>query len=915
MQTRFQYIRLKRPGQRLKEGKFHTKDASMETEVAKLKEELLQAQTALDKQTRRCRQLVGEFTRKLQEKESQYEHEKSLREDQLAKLLRALLLVEARLRQEQKLITHQLREKDFIIQKQSNDLKKLLSGQYCKSCSQVYNSSANLESLDSSSEYIITDYQESNFGSLDSSSELYATLSDKESSSNKSHLLDDSGSLETNSSDLNTKRRYQKNRGKDSLERKIRKFPHRKSVGTYFEVLKLRNDNTSPYSNEDNTSNDYDNFDSLPPESVADHMSVISRDSESSYQYELIEKNDSSYSNDQDVDLLNNLSLSESNITVIHAPKKADNEDISTQKTTGTNENHNENKLSESIQVFDTEGESNDKWYVNASDQEDEQQKNVYRNNPVLECVNQILLQNINDSLNSPPKTPNVERKATKNKRVKFSDERIMISEDQTLTQENVLSNYYETPVHKVPNFYETPQSIYSNDYEQILSRCSETFSSTSDITQEQKEEIAISENNENVLRKNKILRVPPALPPKPSNLLSKYKIQNNVTNLLNSKGSDTISLDSEPDYCSISELNLPENRVIPKKIQVVVEINPSAPIETENQTDSPKEKSQKNEYDPVENNEMILKNIEKVTIQVAKQTPICNDDSYTSQKSPSKLCQEIPKLPQVSEIIIPEDSDKEKEDSMITQDNYVKNNSQMLKIRNTTPKRRPISMGSTVSSLIMGFNNRELMYELNNKKPVSVSPPKKIFSSFENLHLKSPTYSPKAEIDNKSQNDYNLIQNFEEFKLDDCEIEEYIVPDSESNENNENTDDISSIVKSEENMGLVRTVEGKGKSDEDISIPSLNRKSLELLRKHLLIQKDENETKDNKSTKKNNEPTYEHFLECTGLSSKSILTPSRVATTHKTVLKPRDIKFRSRTKTYSFFDTASLSSGPEPFV
>ncbi|XP_045465294.1 GRIP and coiled-coil domain-containing protein-like isoform X2 [Harmonia axyridis] len=918
---------------KLKTKYFKIEDKSMETEVSKLKEELLQAQTALDKQTRRCRQLVGEFTRKLQEKESQYEHEKTLREDQLAKLLRALLLVEARLKQEQKLITHQLKEKDFIIQKQSNDLKKLLSGQYCKNCSQIYNSSANLESLDSSSEYIITDYQESNFGSLDSSSELYATLSDKDSSSNKSHLLDDSGSNGTTYSSVNAKPRYQKNRGKDSLERRVRKIPHRKSVGTYFEVLKLRNENASPYSNEDNTSNDYDNFDSLPPESVADQMSVISRDSESSYQYELIEKNDIVYNNEHDVDTLNNLSLSESNITVIHAPNnKLRNTDVAIDEAC-SNENiegketniskHSEHKLSDSIQVFDADADSNDTWYVNASDQEDEQQKNVYRNNPVLECVNQILLQNINDNLNSPPKTPNIERKANKNKRVKFSDENILISEDQTLTQENLNAikheshNYYETPVHKVPNFYESPQSIYSNDYEQILSRCSETFSSSSDTTQEvqQEEDINHSENNENliVLRKNKILRVPPALPPKPSNLLSKYKIQNNALKL-NVKNIDAISLDSEPDYCSISELNLPENRITPKKIQVIAEINPSAPKDTDDPTDTTNAKSHRNEYDPVENNEMIMKTIEKVNIQVAKQTIINMEESSPTQKSPSKLCQEIPKLPQVSEIIIPEDSDKEKDD-MITQDNYVKNNSQMMKVRNSTPKRRPISMGSSVSTLIMGFNNRELMYELQNKKPAVISPPKKIFSSFENLHLKSPTYSPKAEVDNQSQNDYNLIQNFEEFKLDDCEIEEYIVPDSEGTENSENTDDNSSVSKLEGNIGLVRTVEGKGKSDEDLSIPTLNRKSLELLRKQLQIETIENEIQDNKTTTKGNEPTYEHFLECTGLSSKSILTPSRITTTHKTVLKPRDIKLRSRTKAYGFFDTASIGSGPEPFV
>lgn len=41
----------------------------------------------------------------------------------------------------------------------------------------------------------------------------------------------------------------------------------------------------------------------------------------------------------------------------------------------------------------------------------------------------------------------------------------------------------------------------------------------------------------------------------------------------------------------------------------------------------------------------------------------------------------------------------------------------------------------------------------------------------------------------------------------------------------------------------------------------------------------------------------YDSFLEATGLSNKSILTPSRMLSNHRSVLKPKDVKHRSRVK------------------
>ncbi|XP_044262048.1 putative leucine-rich repeat-containing protein DDB_G0290503 isoform X2 [Tribolium madens] len=568
--------------------------ASSEAQIASIRSELEIVQKALKLQTKRCRQLVTEYTLQLQQKDLQYQNEKALRDNQLAKVLRALIIFESRLKQEQKFISHQLKEKDYIIHKQSTEIKKLLANQYCKNCNQYYSSaSPNLESLDSSSEYV------------DSSSDLYASISTDEAKG----------------------------------ELKLKMFQHRTS---FFEVLN-------------------------------DNLSDLSGDEE--------------------------------------------------KKT----------KISESIPVFEGE-ETNNNWYASASDPDDDEQRDLYRNNPVLECMNQILLQNIN----SPPKTPNTERKSLK--KVKFEDEE---TKSVTLTKENV--EYYETPIQKIPNFYETPQSVYSNDYEQILSK-SESFP--------------------------KKKPPPPALPPKPANLTLKFKPQKSE------------SAESEPDYCSISELNLPP---VGRRIAVVAEINPpnSQDVIT---------KSKKHDEN------LVKKCVEKINMQLAS----------------------IPKLPQVSEILIPDEEEKQER---ISHDNYVKNNSQILKNKKFESPRRSIVMGTSVSSLISGFNNQTLS---------------EIRRQFEEEEEKKP--------------DFDLSQNFEEFKLDECEIEEYNVDEAKS---------------------------------EDLDASSVELKT---------------------------QPTYEHFLECTGLSSKAILTPSRLLSNHKSMLKPKDIKLRSKVKA-NLYTTSTIKYWSEPYI
>ncbi|XP_008547198.1 probable serine/threonine-protein kinase DDB_G0267686 isoform X2 [Microplitis demolitor] len=94
---------------------------TMETEVRSLKQELTSTRDALKSATKRCRELV----RELDSLHVCHDSERNLRDQQLSKILRALLILESRLRQEQKSIRQQLCEKDTVIRNQQIEIARL----------------------------------------------------------------------------------------------------------------------------------------------------------------------------------------------------------------------------------------------------------------------------------------------------------------------------------------------------------------------------------------------------------------------------------------------------------------------------------------------------------------------------------------------------------------------------------------------------------------------------------------------------------------------------------------------------------------------------------------------------------------------------------------------------------------------
>ncbi|XP_044727659.1 uncharacterized protein LOC123291432 [Chrysoperla carnea] len=1029
------------------------KHEKLEAELLSARRELEGVQTALHQQTQRCRELVTEFSKKLQSKEIQIHSERQLRDQQLTKVLRALLLFEARLVKEQKHIRQQLQEKDTIIYNQQLQIKKLeepstVCQQCCKNNSPQSSSSTQESSL-SSLETTHNDYNNWSHCAIllpptildSSSSDVYASISenDYKNGDQLSVSSEDTNCIrrpfntnfERKNSFIKNKQNFTKNdlkRMKKYSSNRLKKdTTNSSSSGTYYDVIKRVNRNELA----DSSSND----DEIKEKTLTDNINDVSKRIENVFEEtkdtlrlsqsysERIENlhgikrvssennrngsvtdelyTSSSFSGDSSTTTSTNY-CSTGDIRGSYEPNgnfncysstKSDSEMTTTSKNNiddgfaegdieifelNDEEQDNLSKDSNIVFVFDNNktqtDETENNWYAYASDQEDDQKCDIYKDNPVLECMNQILLQNINDSIHSPPKSPiptsnnTTLTKSKSPKRVKFLDDGGKIevassSEKDETSNKSSQDDYYETPIQNVANVYEVPQSIYSNDYEQILINRNDNAATTKWSKSEnlQEKEINRMSSQKLYVIKNielnetdndyyyvdmdaksdsntsqptgvqqpgsvrKYPRTPPALPPKPANLVSKYKIHGKPLtaenlSIMNSKNVEQRG--EEPDYCSISELNMAgiesHHHPVVNTSSNIVEVS-----DVQNGSSL---------YDQIIGNAPNIVSKCSTPLRTEKNpTPSPRQSSEKKKNEP-----EIPKLPQVSEIIIPsESSDTESKDEnlSVTHDNYIKNNSQLFKKKNEQKYKTPIVMGTSVSSLITGFNKQHIMAELNSKvlsntntsSNLKKSPRKSCSNLFTNFDLNQ---NCDKQIDNhqisKSTSDiplsfekFDLSQNFEEFNLDDCEItEEYRIDDlcndSEPPSPTKSPPKctLSPKKSASPTSNVKKTIKYKKNEVLSTTSPLIPTQQTTVLPTQQNNNKNiTNVPKTNKNsviphqtllTYENQQPNYEHFLECTGLSSKSILTPSRLLSNHKSMLKPKDVKLRNKVRTYA---------------
>lgn len=141
---------------------------------------------------------------------------------------------------------------------------------------------------------------------------------------------------------------------------------------------------------------------------------------------------------------------------------------------------------------------------------------------------------------------------------------------------------------------------------------------------------------------------------------------------------------------------------------------------------------------------------------------------------------------------------------------------------------------------------------------------------------LKKKGNAKKNNNGDDNNNNIDISRNFEEFHLDDEEIDVTcagkIIDSNDIDSRSDNINDIASN-------------SGDQSRNHNVIIDSNNNNDrVEAEGKEAFMS----------------DSSYEKFLESTGLCQKSILTPSRVLSNHRNVVKPKDIKYRSRIKACS---------------
>ncbi|XP_077284148.1 uncharacterized protein LOC143909812 isoform X2 [Arctopsyche grandis] len=708
---------------------------------------------------------------------------------------------------------------------------------------------------------------------------------------------------------------------------------------------------------------------------------------------------------------------------------KSSNDNTTNRKDVPNNSNSKlVNGSFESGNKFDNEPSEN--WYASASDQDEDQTCEIYKNNPVLECVNQILLQNsLDESTTDNPRPHESASPKASTKRVQFStlnsisfEEHVKRNGEEILNKsqkdvqrsdirrsnnkivkfslETASEHSYEIPTNSEGFNYEV-QSIYSNDYEPIITKpCNipisnmqksklkpvplpRSINSVNKVNDGSKKvsvvknmamslenkmnanhyvdmEIKVGNSQVVTMCRRKVPRVPPALPPKPKNLVSKFKLNSalpTTTPLLNSEtvesiqrkadvpnsrakhdsvcGSTKSSVGTEPDYCSISEINVP---VVSAGKRSMIHSQTSVEIHAE-------------QFSP----------------NIAERRPTIIPKMATISKiAPNRQIsdKDIPKLPQVTEIIIPEDDEvKESSPPRIQHDNYPMNSSQHVLTNNKIDNRNSIQMGHSISSILTDIKNRSASMQDVNKCMLLPEHNMKQYATYgEYNYVKSPdkTKLPTFEVADNECEKFDLSQNFEEFKIDDCEFnnmstaEEYKIGSSDGGSTDSTTDDTNTIpesVKSHDTTSTKKTeclYKIEFTAEDDLKVKKIGSENYESFNKasklamknfskmsnkpDLLSNIDSVETdsvrysdlessnssssncgsyntvkcepamfaKDAANANQTNGTLpFEYFLESSGLSSKSILTPSRPpSSNHKNVLKPKDVKMRSKNTT-----------------
>lgn len=1032
------------------------------SEAMELRRELDAVKNALQHQSEsvlKQRHQLVEAEQALAARDKQLSHERRLRQDQLALVLRSLVLLESRLTREKTQISVALKQKEEIVKSLQEEMTKLKSrASFCSNCQQLIGFTSEQTNIETDPEFQSLESTDSRFQAFIRSCSYRERNSpsvfQKNTRLSKSFQLpkndvvygNTSSSEEGNNASVSNKGTFIKNKQafvRRDVFRRSRKYSGRKNNKYTENTQKGYNNQVNNSSsteeclsmgyqvNDDNdiTANQIANdirkasmkIDQLIGEAAKKEQESVTSDSDKTYSTKmerlhgvkrqasdeikanrklfldnvLMEENNekpwwccNNSDQEQEPDCLekrrpihSKTKVSENNLTgfdteIVSAKNEVlcsrmlnNNGDVYSSNYDDKN-NNIESAMSKQVAT----AEDNENWYSSTSDIEECPSNEIYKNNPVLECVNQILLQNsLDDSSNDNSKSSEAPSpKSTK--RVQFSTLN-SISYDEKVRPTNLSTNFNNTLPradrrNKIVKFsletasehsYEVPntaqgfqyeiQSIYSNEYEPIITKTPEVkptpvprMTNTTDKPnipkirgsivkniaaniENRNNNIVMERKNENdlgptkTLNKRKVPRTPPALPPKPKNLSAKWKAENAVKQLTEPLDSEAVAANqrvadvkmrkvgqvaivsnTEPDYCSISEINVP---VVSNGKRELLLTQPTVEIHSE-------------QY-PV--HAVSPRN------SIAKVVSLPRIQNKISDK-------DIPKLPQVTEIIIPDEDEKPNEEnhSFTQTDSYLANFA-MHTLQPKLDSRASIQMGNTVSSILSEINKGGK----RGGKQINLTE----LDHQYNQGPERPQHNPelnKAEYF-EDMDKFDLSQNFEEFKIDDelgsIVAEEYRISSGSSDGSMSDvvTEHVTNVPdKEKQHINASNDNEmGETVIDDDNSLKRGLSKNAKLSNKPDLLSNIENletESVRNSDIESSNssgsnsgsyntvkcEPrmvqnadkvlktkgSFDFFLESSGLSSKSIFATNKSylgmrppSANHKSVLKPKDIKMR----------------------
>lgn len=1042
------------------------------SEAMELRRELDAVRNALQQQSEsvlKQRHQLVEAGQALVARDKQATQERRLRQDQLALVLRSLVLLESRLTREQRQIHVALQQKEKIIKSQQEEITKLKARKsYCSNCQQLLGFTSEQTNIETDPEFQSLESTDSRFQNNFVRSCSYRERNSppvfqKNTRLSKSFQLpkndvvygNTSSSEEGNNASVGSKGTFIKNKQafvRRDVFRRSRKYSGRKNSQQKNYNNQINNSSSAEeclsmgyqvnHDDNDMTANQIakdirrasEKIDQLITEAAKKELDNGTSDSDKTYSTKMerlhgikrqasddIKLNRKQFLNnvlheegnekpwycnvsdpEQDGDCLDQRSMLNNNKSkstddllsfnntilndddIVHNIVSAKNEVLCNNLLKNTNiERFNarfDDKNNNNESNKQTTEDINENWYASTSDAEDTPTNEIYKNNPVLECVNQILLQNsLDDSSNDNSKSSEAPSPKPSTKRVQFSTLNSISYDDKVRTSGN---NNHTLPrsdkrANKIVKFsletasehsYEVPntaqgfqyeiQSIYSNEYEPILTKSMESkpvplprsapptdnkpsvpkirgsivknlAANIENRTNNVERKIDNDHGSMKIFNKRKVPRTPPALPPKPKNLSAKWKIENTVKTATEPLDSEAVAANQrvadvkmrkvgqvatinnvEPDYCSISEINVPVVSNGKRELlltQPTVEIhNEQYPIHAVSQRNS-----------------------------VAKVVSLPRIQNKISDK-------DIPKLPHVTEIIIPDEDEKPNEDqtrSFQHNDNYL-TNFNMHPLQPKLDPRASIQMGNTVSSILSEINKGGK----SGTKQINLTELDNQFNHGTDKNQASNPELHKAEYFDDIDK-FDLSQNFEEFKIDDelgsIVAEEYRISSGSSDGSMTDvvTEHLLTVVpETEKTQDATKNNAENGKGDNFLDEESaLNKglsKNAKLSNKPDLLSNIENletESVRNSDIESSNssgsnsgsyntvkcEPrmilnnhvevngnktkgSFDFFLETSGLSSKSIFTPSKnylgarpPSANHKNVLKTKDIKMR----------------------